>query len=69
MEHRPKTRVFGQSNEWVKKPCKINSGCAVVAQGFWPVAPVAHVPANRCHTSDWDDLTGKRVEGNALVLV
>jgi hypothetical protein len=45
----PKTIVFGHSNERIKKPFKINNGCASVAQGFWPVSQVAHVPANRCH--------------------
>jgi hypothetical protein len=44
LEPCPKPLVFSQSHERVKKPCKINSGCVVVAQGFWPVAPVAHFP-------------------------
>jgi hypothetical protein len=36
-----------------KNPSKSTMVMSTSAQGFWPVAPVAQFPTNRCHTSYW----------------
>ena len=47
----PKTVVFGQSLSGSKNPLKSIVAMSTSAQGFWPVVPVAHFLADRCHGS------------------
>ena len=42
---------FRPGNCASQKPFKINNGCTSIVEGFWPVSPVAHFPASRCHGS------------------